>query len=607
MADPDPIDDLIQTHLAGRLDDEGAARLRAWLAGGRAQRERFMRAVRFHAELGELATELARRRAGEASAGRTGVGRSARRRAVARPRIRHPLAWSAALAAALLVAVLWSWPTRRPAEAVLRLATGSARTAEGRPVAAGEAVAPGSALVMVDDGGLRWRDGSEVALAAGAAVVCGEAGLALGSGRCEAMVMPRPADQPFVITTAQATVTVIGTRFSVEAAAAQTRVAVTAGRVRVADRAGDARELGVGDALAIAASGWGTRTLAVAPAAGPGARTLAAALADAQPGDTVLLLPGRHGAGAGGTHPTVHITRGGSAGSPLVLRGEPGAELVSDEWNAIHVADTAWVELRGLRLRYQGTARSGGAGNGILIERSRHITVADCHVSGFGGDGIVSNGGDHLLIEGNRVEDCGGGYLGVQGGITIGMPEATDAAPGHHIRVLRNRVLRSTLNFPNHRDPARWTGGQGILLHSRPTAPYAPRILVTGNLVAASGGAGIAVYQLGNVDLRGNLVHGSGRQPAHGGGEIQCYAPGCVASGNLLVPAPGRRAWVLRAQDPLVREGNRVWEADGVPRAEVDAAERAPSSPFLHAVADELQRSDFRLRPGVVAGPPGDL
>jgi hypothetical protein len=127
--------------------------------------------------------------------------------------------------------------------------------------------------------------------------------------------------------------------------------------------------------------------------------------------------------------------------------------------------------------------------------------------------------------------------------------------------------------------------------------PDGPRVRIAGNLVAGSGGHGVLVFAINHVEVVDNIIHGSGRQPRHQGGEIRVRSRGATFTGNLLVPSMGRRAWVVDASSDIVRTGNRVWEGDGRPRPDVLPTERLPASPFAVAVVDEDSRTDFSLRP----------
>jgi ferric-dicitrate binding protein FerR (iron transport regulator) len=613
MPDPQTVDGWIQAHLAGELDADAAAGLRAWLRAEPGNQRRFFEAVRFHEELGHAAAELSRQRASSDSAVMRGVGRSARRRAQAArlrwPPVPMPTLWLSLAAVLILGIATWLLlPPSAAAPPVVRLAWGAGRSDAGAAVPTGSRLADGVWLTAVEPACLQWQDGSQVILDPGSRVACTATGLTLGTGRLAAEIRPHPVERPFSVATAEARVVVVGTRFTVAAESRRTDVSVDSGRVRVATPRGGERLLTAGDMASVGEAGVIGRVLRVAPAgtAHPAAThpTIAAAVAAARPGDTVLLLPGRHGLGPGGaTDVPVRITASGLPGAPIVLRAQPGATLVSDAWNAIHLQRCAWIELRDLRLRYQGSARSDFSGNGIVIDDSTHITAAGCDIAGFGGDGINSTGGDYLNIADNRIEGCGGGRLGVQGGITIGAPVAADDAPGPHNRIVHNRILRSAVGAPNHRTPGRWTGGHGILLHNDPAATYARRTLVAGNQVIACAGPGISVSFLAAVDIEDNLLHANGHDARTTAPSLLIQGSDCTASRNLIIPADGRSAWRQRRELPVVRTGNRVWEPDQVQRPEVAPDERMTGTPYATPVADEASRSDVTLLPGIGAGP----
>jgi hypothetical protein len=300
----------------------------------------------------------------------------------------------------------------------------------------------------------------------------------------------------------------------------------------------------------------------------------------------------------------VILTGGGRPGAPVVVRGLPGARLASDAWNALVIKDAAWIELRGLRLEYHGTERSGSSGNGLMIDGSTHIVVDGCAFIGFGGDGIQATASDHLRIQDSVVEDCGASAYGTQNGITIHAPRAAaDGTGEHRIRIERNRILRSRVVAANRHNPGQWTGGCGIMLFATDPDAYPHRILVADNIIAHSAGSGISTFLLQRIDIRHNILHGSGLVPQHPGGDMQIASRDCTAQGNLLVPLPDRPAWHLRPTGALERRDNAVWESGPARRPEIMPSERLAGSPYLVPMADETRRTDFRLVPGLSVGP----
>jgi hypothetical protein len=80
------------------------------------------------------------------------------------------------------------------------------------------------------------------------ALAQGAVSVHLESGRIDATVSPRGADEPFSIVTPQVTVVVVGTRFSVEVDGSATTVGVEHGRVRVEGPRGSAF-VGAGESI----------------------------------------------------------------------------------------------------------------------------------------------------------------------------------------------------------------------------------------------------------------------------------------------------------------------------------------------------------------------
>jgi ferric-dicitrate binding protein FerR (iron transport regulator) len=157
------------------------------------------------------------------------------------------LAFAAAAAAAAVwvqTSVTSSEPLAR-VEAQRQEATPGPAQAPARATAAAELVVGGErvadgALLATSEESKRWRVGdSEVTLAAGSklAVAGSDAvgfQLTLERGRVDCEVAPRAGRPAFVVNAGDATVTVVGTRFSVSRDAAGASVRVEHGSVRVA-------------------------------------------------------------------------------------------------------------------------------------------------------------------------------------------------------------------------------------------------------------------------------------------------------------------------------------------------------------------------------------
>lgn len=260
--------DLLHAYLDGHLAESELPELEralqqdpvlcAWFAG------QCRREVALHAAL------RLERDAAQVGTGRT---RRARRRLLERRRNGY---WSLAVAALLLVAlgILALYPQLQRPAPLAELVEAAGASADGRLVSSGERLSAGAELRLAGVARLRFPGlGAELRLEPGSALVLAEDGLHLDAGRVEAAVERQAPGCRFRISTAQAQVTVVGTRFAVAAAPDRTRVEVQAGQVEVA-AAGWVRRLDAGESVAIPAD-------PPLPEPGPDAGVLGVALYDA--------------------------------------------------------------------------------------------------------------------------------------------------------------------------------------------------------------------------------------------------------------------------------------------------------------------------------------
>lgn len=250
------IDELTAAHLAGELAEEERRALMELLRGDADARRRFACLCRDDMVLREVARTAPARGRGERTPTprRTRRASTQRHQRVRRGRQSGPLWTVAALAAGLAVAVVLTWQPGGPAPSssaggiaeVIR--AGGPLTADGRAVAAGARLAAGATLVA--DGGCELRllaDGSTLTLAPGARLRLESGGLRarLEQGRVTAQVRAQQGGR-FAIAAPQATATVLGTVFTLEAAGAATRLAVAEGVVRFAPASGPVVEVAAG-------------------------------------------------------------------------------------------------------------------------------------------------------------------------------------------------------------------------------------------------------------------------------------------------------------------------------------------------------------------------
>ncbi len=154
------------------------------------------------------------------------------RAALAHEPTRHTgfLKWALLRGGLLAAAAMTLFVLRSPPAPVDHLASGSLEV-NGQPLGIGAPLEVGSTFEAREPSQLELVDGTNIALRSGAKGTYA-AHLFLEQGFIELSVRPRPT-RPLIIETPEATITVIGTRFSVERVANKTEVKVTEGIVEV--------------------------------------------------------------------------------------------------------------------------------------------------------------------------------------------------------------------------------------------------------------------------------------------------------------------------------------------------------------------------------------
>lgn len=194
-------------------------------------------------------------------------------------------------------------------------------------------------------------------------------------------------------------------------------------------------------------------------------------------GDTVYVMPGNgYGGGSSGVAPLI-ISHSGSAGKPITFSGFPGlakpvisgtqakgAILGSNPLSYIVVNG---FELAGWQnsLTWAAVCANSGSGSptasnvyngyGVSIAGStsgqtvHHITVSNCSVHDFPGNGIGINLGDYLTVTGNTVSSCCF-YSPLQSsGISLYALHNIDAGTGTKNVVRGNTVYNCIVYVPN--------------------------------------------------------------------------------------------------------------------------------------------------------------
>lgn len=269
---PLDFDALALMHLDGQLDPVGHHEFSRLIASDPANAVRLAELAEQHAALVELGHTSLAPPARQANSSSTRNSRRLPRTTKRRPAV--PV-WGLAAAAMLLVGALVALlmpqaPTAGPA--VLSVAQGGV-TVEGRtgrvrvsdgsmPLKPGDRLlADGSATARITTG-----QGDRLELAAGTHLswAAGGGAVTLHSGSFTADIVPRLPGEPFLVRTPKADLTVLGTRFTVQADEALSLLAVDHGRVRLTNR-DDARQVEVAAQQLTVTTGAGE--LAVAPGA----------------------------------------------------------------------------------------------------------------------------------------------------------------------------------------------------------------------------------------------------------------------------------------------------------------------------------------------------
>jgi ferric-dicitrate binding protein FerR (iron transport regulator) len=247
------------------------------------------------------------------------------------PARRLPWLAGAAVAAAGVLGAVVARPGRIGAAAELVAVEGDCwRASDGGEVACrpGDLIRSGETVRTdgsVAAAALRFPDGTRVAVAGDSTVTVGAAGakhLRVDRGDLYADVTPQPSGHPLRVETPDAIVDVMGTRLSVSRSGGrQTDVGVTAGEVRVTDRARqDTVTVGAGQATTVSA--------AAPPASRPHSAT---------PPTWAVEFPAGRPAGCRAGVPAV---AGGRAG----LRAEPKWSRIYNRTHYQVIPNDAWAD-----------------------------------------------------------------------------------------------------------------------------------------------------------------------------------------------------------------------------------------------------------------------
>ncbi|MBZ5740221.1 right-handed parallel beta-helix repeat-containing protein [Nocardioides mangrovi] len=167
---------------------------------------------------------------------------------------------------------------------------------------------------------------------------------------------------------------------------------------------------------------------------------LADALADAEPGDEILLGPGTYDGPFG-------ITRSGTADAPITLCGPRDAVLdggTVDHGYGLHLDGASYWTVRGITVTH--------AQKGVVLDGSSHVEIADLLVEEVGDEGIhLRAGSSHDVVRDNVVRRTGLREPDYGEGIYVGTAESnwcdlSDCEPDRsdHNEITGNTVRDTT-------------------------------------------------------------------------------------------------------------------------------------------------------------------
>jgi ferric-dicitrate binding protein FerR (iron transport regulator) len=518
------MDALISDHIDGSIDADGSARLDEWLSSNREHQRRFLRMVMDH-------KALQARHAAEHHR-----PRRIRPKRV-RGRFSPSLAQVSVLAASGILLVSW-WlasgagtGTSRPANVSvpgLPLVSEAlvahlvhAGSSEEIPAAVASLVAPGD-RIRVESGGhlaLRYPDGTTLQFAgdteARLPVTASGIAMELVHGRIDAQVSPQPAGHPALITTSDATITVLGTILAVTSHDGESLTEVSRGKVsmqRISDHTSVAISAGQ-YALSATAQPLAARTIG-SPSGTiylVGSELRYKSLDDLpplNPGDVVELQSGIHSGAfrwtANGTTLRPITVRSASGGSPAVLDGTGIPLGMGQTPHALFDITGAHYIVDGIEFRH---AHNGGTATGIICSHgANHTRLLNCRIIDC--DKGIDATDDDLLIERCDIQASGSS---ANDGFCHGLLLA-----GAHA-VLRECDIHDTLH------------GQGIKSHSHFLEIRSCRITDAedGELGIIDSGPGSTSDS--NVVLIGNLL---ASKPGRHGNQQRFIEVGNDSGGN---------------------------------------------------------------------------
>jgi len=256
-------------------------------------------------------------------------------------------------------------------------------------------------------------------------------------------------------------------------------------------------------ALAVPAAAE-TRTVAPAPGA------LAAAVAGANPGDVLILMPGLHEGPV-------------SIDLPLTLEGQDGTILEGNGTGSVVSVSSNGAVIRNLTIR--GSGNDGAAiDSGVKLERTAtNAIVENNHLTG-NLHGITVHGARDSIVRGNRIEgrrdrrvnDRGNGiYVWNAPGTIVEANDVIWGRDGIFANASKNNVFRNNtfrdLRFAVHymyTNNSRIIGNISVGNTLGFALMFSNRIEVRDNLSLGDRTHGIMLNYANNAQVTGNLVRG---------------------------------------------------------------------------------------------------
>jgi hypothetical protein len=283
-------------------------------------------------------------------------------------------------------------------------------------------------------------------------------------------------------------------------------------------------------------------------------RTISKALEKAEPGDTILVLPGtyaeqlyleNHGSsaapitirGEGSPLPTIVPERDPDRSAVMLVRGSYNIENLSIDLGGLRMGAIVF-ERSATRSRVSGTElRSGAAGAGILLAGASHITIEDNHIHHFikpndDSHGVLVVGPSHnITIRNNDIHHNSGDSVQCQShgnqpaeDVLIESNKMSNEGENAVDIKLCNRVTirnNEMFGFPNTAVRPRGTSAaEAVILHDS-----ARNITVQENIISKAGRGVSVVAGHGrppeNVRIEGNTIQEIRNVPSGNGQGIR--------------------------------------------------------------------------------------